>query len=259
MSIAAFIKRVFVGGSVVKPDYASRSDEQLHGLWKDRWNLTPAALVLLREEVSRREKAREARIQMEARTAGVPDRIARLVELVVTTNLHDSNVASLSRGWDILISPVWEPGPNGRAIRRAVLLTRSMRAHYYEGDARLALTSPEIGRAIQSLAKRNDAQLPLGDLRNLYCDEEAPYVALEDEWSPEVGRISLLLADAARRARVGITLTELCDPESDQHHGIAKIISFEESYMAAMMTAPVDELLRLTSSARFVRRPSTHS
>lgn len=166
-----------------------------------------------------------------------------MIGSIVSANLQRARLAELTEPWEILLSPVWEPGPTGAAVRRAVLAPRSMRAHYFEGAALDLLRSPDLGAVLAAMARREDARHPRVELKQLYCAPDAPFVEVSKVWTPELEVMSLLLADAARCARVGATVPQLLArglaPEQS-----AALRQIEADYMAAMNDAPVDALVQ---------------
>ena len=174
-----------------------------------------------------------------------PEISADAISTIVSLNLARSHFATLVPPWEISFSPIWEPGPNGTAVRRAFLAPRSMRAHYFEGPALDLLHDPQLPAVITAMAREPDARHPLRELRSLYCDPDAPFVEVAPVWSQDIALLSLHLADAARRARVGVTVPQLLAREirpdqSDALHAI------ESDFMDAMAEAPVEALLQAT-------------
>ena len=178
---------------------------------------------------------------------------AAVIGSMVSANLERVQFAGLTEQWEILLSPIWEPGPTGAAVRRAFLAPRSMRAHYFEGAALEVLRSPNLGAIVAAMAQHADARHPIADLKDLYCDPEAPFVEVSKVWTSELGALSLLLADVARRARVGATVQQLLAHELSPEQSEA-LRGIEEDFMAAMGNAPVDLLLKATRDLAGVQR-----
>lgn len=172
-----------------------------------------------------------------------PGSSAEAVASIVSANLERVQLTALSDPWEILLSPIWERGPTGAAVRRAFLAPRSMRAHYFEGAAREVLQRSDLAAVMAAMAPRQDARHPIADLEALYCSPEAPIVEVAKVWTPELRALSLRLADAARRARVGATVEQLSTLElsPEQSEALARI---ESDFMTAMRDAPVDELVK---------------
>jgi hypothetical protein len=165
---------------------------------------------------------------------------------IVTANLARFHFATLTEPWELLLSPIWEPGPDGNAVRRVFLAPRSMRAHYFEGAARELLLNPSLGAIVAAMAQPGNPPPPLADVKALYCEPEAPFLEVAKVWTPAHGALSLLAADAARRARVGATAQQLLvnAPSPEQSKALLDI---EAEYQAALGSAPVDELVRATA------------
>ena len=128
-------------------------------------------------------------------------------------------------------------------MRRAFLAPRSMRAHYFEGAAAEVLRSPQIAAIVAAVAQRRDTLHPLTDLKGLYCDPEAPFVEVSKAWTSQLGGLSLLEPDVARRARAGATVAQLL--AHDLLPGQSECLSrIEAEYMAEVATAPFDVLVK---------------
>ncbi len=269
-----FLKRLFIGrvGKPYRVDYATFEDARLLELYAERESLTEQAGESLAQELARRglleqqgaadaandgesPPAAGGRVDQEAKRA-----LGELVRGIIQRNLFDFEVFSLRGDFEVVLSPIWERGPTGNAIRRAALLKRSMRAHYFEGKARSFLESAEVVDVSAALLQREVAISPrdAAGLFSLYCSSEAPYLELEDEpWSEVLGGISLVIADAARQARVGISARQIIFPG----HAAAATASakleldrIEHNHVLAVVTAPVEELLRALEGATHLRR-----
>src|SRR5437773_958368 len=149
--------------------------------------------------------------------------IDRAARQILAINFASYHFAELTGGWQITLAPIWEPGPEGEVMRRAWLAPREMRAHYYVGRARTFLDGPELGRVALRLMEwtLSDGKRVAAlrqELRALYVDEDAPCKPLDVEWSDVHGVLSYVLADIARKARVGMTPDEIV--ETRERHTI---------------------------------------
>jgi hypothetical protein len=168
-----------------------------------------------------------------------------IIQALVTNNLADYKVCELTRGWEIVLSPVWEP-LGGKAVRRACPQPRSMRDHYFEGAAR-AMIESEVGRMVvgAGLPMAGD-QLPqiIGEMRELYCTPDAPYFATDTAASTNLAVVSAMIADVARKARVGMTPKDIVDCyEGANHPKLVELARVEAAVFAQANDAPVDELV----------------
>jgi hypothetical protein len=164
------------------------------------------------------------------------------VRALVATNLRDFVLAELRADWDMILSPVWEDAPSGLAIRRVGVMPRSMRAHYLDGDARALLDSDDLVHVVAAtLVQMNrDARLAIRvfrELSDLYADAGAPYRILETPWQLSLGVLTAIIADAARKARVGMSPREIIDSHDSPHPALAPL---EKAARAG--TAPIEDL-----------------
>jgi hypothetical protein len=237
-----FFRNLF-GGRSHPIDYTKLDDARIQALWDTRKQLGAEERQALEAEVARRSQP--------------PDDFGSLVQRITHTNLWDFEVAELSNDFCLVLSPIWEPASNGSwAIRRTTLMTNSMRAHYFESEAR-DLLNRDPDELAAAIAARAAIPTELGELRRLYVDDDAPYWELKVGWNPTVGATSLLLADAARHARVGATLEEWARGENEERY-LSRLQAIEIAFMRTVSSAPVDELVEATKRAQLVRRPRLH-
>jgi hypothetical protein len=188
--------------------------------------------------------------------------IERATRRVVSINFEDFEVKTLTRGWEIVLGPLWEPDDEGGVARRAVLAPRSMRAHYFEGAARAFLEGPDAGRVafevMSWLLEDGDRVALLADqLRGLYVDLDAPTRAIDVAWSDGHGVLTHVLADAARKVRVGMTPDEIVASHTAGAHFPAtrELERLEQEFIAAGAKAPVEELIAASKTGPWARRP----
>lgn len=170
-----------------------------------------------------------------------PSTIARAIALIVDINLAHPRVKSLNDAWDVALSPIWERGPDGNVIRRAALLSRSMRAHYFGSAAAALLTGEQIADVIDAMARSEDARHPRSELLRLYSDSSTPFVDISIPWTADLAGLSLILADAARCARVGATPAQLVG-DGLTHDQSKELTLIEDQFVRDLCSAPVDEL-----------------
>ncbi len=169
-------------------------------------------------------------------------RLGEAISMIVAKNMERIQVMELEAPWQMLLSPIWEPGPNGTAVRRAFIAPASMREHYYEGPARELLQSAGLIDVVLALSEHGPST-DLADLKALYCDAEAPFVQVADTWSDELGGLSLLLADIARRARAGVTARDMLD-DTQTNAQTEALHAIETEYASALSRAPMRKLLK---------------
>jgi hypothetical protein len=168
-----------------------------------------------------------------------------LIQALVTNNLADFKICELTRGWEIVLSPVWEP-LDGKAVRRACLQPRSMRNHYFEGPAR-AMIESEVGRMVigagLTMAGEELPQI-IGEMTELYCTPDAPYFVTDTDASTSLAVVSAVIADVARKARVGMTAKDIVACyEGATHPKLVELAHVEAALFAQANDAPVDELV----------------
>ena len=181
-----------------------------------------------------------------------------IARALVTNNFADYQVCELTRGWEIVLSPVWEP-LDGKSVRRACLQPRSMRAHYFEGPAR-ALLESEIGMIVTGagLSMASDQlQQIVAEIQELYCPADAPYVVTDTVGDPSLAVVSAILADVARKARVGMTPQEIVACyEGESNAKLVELAQVEAAVFEQARDAPVDELVAALARSKRLRRPS---
>jgi hypothetical protein len=227
-------------------------DHGVEGLWVD-WRTRPL------EPLNRAVKLVTQRYRQPTNTpdppqakpprasaARAPDPERGPAQRIVAANLARVEFAALTAPWEITLSPIWERGPTGSTVRRGTLAPRAMRAHYFEGAALDLLRRPDLDAIVIAMAQRMnerpDPRHPPADLENLYCAAEAPFVEVSNTWTPELGALSLVIADAARRARVGATVEQIMAYELSPEQSDS-LNALEDDFRMAVIEAPVDDLV----------------
>ena len=168
-----------------------------------------------------------------------------IIQALVTNNVADYKICELTRGWEIVLSPVWEPVA-GKAVRRACLQPRSMRGHYFEGPAR-AMIESEVGRMVVGAGlSMGEEHLPqiIGEMTELYCTPDAPYLVTDTAASTGLAVVSAVIADVARKARVGMTAKDIVACyEGATHPKLVELAQVEAEVFAKANDAPVEELV----------------
>lgn len=175
---------------------------------------------------------------------------------IITANLANFHVCDLSDGWEIVLAPIWEPF-DSHTGRRASMQPRSMREHYYEGPARQLLESEHIIYCVAA-ALQNEERLGeiVPELRALYCSDEAPYFPLDTVGDPTFAVVSAVIADAARKARVGMTAAEIiADYNGNPSPKLEMLEMLEGAFMENVADAPVDELVAALAKQKNLRTP----
>jgi len=184
--------------------------------------------------------------------------IERTARQMLALNVADYHFAGLSRGWELTLAPIWEMGPEGEVTRRVWLAPRDMRAHYYEGPARAFLDGPELGPVAFTVMERvladpDRLSALVEDLRTVYVEPDAPSKHLDVAWADAQGVLSYVLADIARKARIGMTAEEIVASHDGRAAADTRLVQIEQAYFDRMASAPVEELLAAT--AKYFNRP----
>jgi hypothetical protein len=161
---------------------------------------------------------------------------AEVIERVVSMNLKQVSIGRLEDSWELLLSPVWELGPDGNVVRRVFVAPSSMRAHYFEGAAAEALRHPRIADLVELIMSERRR---LEGLHALYCDEDAPVLPVSTRWSREVAEVSLCLAEVARCARAGATI----EAQLSGERPALKLRELEAAYFGAVAKMPVRQVV----------------
>jgi hypothetical protein len=179
-----------------------------------------------------------------------------IAKAIIADNLAHYHVCDLSDGWEIVLAPIWEPF-DGHAGRRASLQPRSMREHYFEGPARELLESEHIQYVVAAAFQSDDriGQI-VGELRALYCSDDAPYFPLDVAGEPTIAVVSAVIADAARKARVGMTAAEIiADYNGTPSPKLEMLEMIEGAFMENVADAPVEELVAALAKQKNLRTP----
>lgn len=115
----------------------------------------------------------------------------------------------------LLPSPVWEPR-GGRVGVRLAVLPPAFRARYFDGAGAEALADPDALDAVVDVlpdlwADPVAAAFALEDTHRAWLDETAPQRSLELAYEGHHRLLSLVLADYARKASVGVDDLEWLD------------------------------------------------
>jgi hypothetical protein len=184
-----------------------------------------------------------------------PDERTEARRTLVETNLADFHLSTPDERWQILLSPIWERASDGRSCRRGFLATPAMRQHYWEGEAAALLRSPRLPELVAAVLAEPDVHERLAEVRAFYCDPDAPYRAVDEAWSEELGGLSLVLAEIARRGHAGASADEiLAGPPSPARR--ERVESLEAEMEQQLSALSVEEMLAAFARAGLAPAPS---
>jgi hypothetical protein len=256
--VLAAVRSFFAPSPKRRPDYGQWPDARLQELYRELDTLTEEAQGLLTAELARRGLLEHGEREDESANEAELTAVGNLIRRIVSTNMFDFEVAPLASGLEVVLSPIWESGEDGKVIRRAAILPKTMRAHYFEGAARRVLEGPDIVELAIGMTVLHAEKRPLGELRSFYGAEGAPYATIDERWSEKTGSLSLVLADIARLARAGLTPRQMFDGDFESpaaRAALARLDSFEMECMREVSSKALDEQLDVLRASPRLRVP----